>query len=119
LKEKGKRHAQRKRLYPVRNKNSQLGKQRIARKTRGNRRPETTPEFSDGVYPNRAFGGDCHYRIIDGDIDAGTTAGKAAGGRRWVYVEPEPMGPNICHVHTGQQRLLLQRTPSWFVIGDG
>ncbi len=84
LKEKGKRHAQRKRLHV-----------------------------------NRAFGSDCYYRIIDGDTDAGTTAGKAAGSRRWVYVEPEPMGPNICHVHTGQQRLLLQRTPSWFVIGDG
>jgi hypothetical protein len=36
------------------------------------------------LYPNRAFGGDCHYRIIDGDTDAGTTAGKAAGGGRWV-----------------------------------
>jgi hypothetical protein len=37
-----------------------------------------------GFYFNRAFGSDCYYRVADGDIDACTTAGKAAGGRRWV-----------------------------------
>jgi hypothetical protein len=36
------------------------------------------------LHVNRAFGSDCYYRIIDGDTDAGTTAGKAAGSRRWV-----------------------------------
>jgi len=32
-----------------------------------------------GVYVNRAFGGDCHYRIIDGDTYAGAAAGEKAG----------------------------------------
>jgi hypothetical protein len=30
-------------------------------------------------YVNRASGGDCHYRIVDGDTDAGTAAGEKAG----------------------------------------
>jgi hypothetical protein len=36
-------------IYPLRNKNLQSGEQKISRKTRGNRRPEKTPEFSNGI----------------------------------------------------------------------
>jgi hypothetical protein len=31
------------------------------------------------VHINRAFGGNCHHCIIDGDIDAGFAAGKKTG----------------------------------------
>ncbi len=30
-------------------------------------------------YVNRASGGDCHYRIADGDTDAGIEPGEKAG----------------------------------------
>jgi hypothetical protein len=63
LREKGKRHAQTKRFYPVRNKNPQSGNWKI----------------SNGLYLNRTFGSDCHYCVIDGDIDAGAAAGKETG----------------------------------------
>jgi len=33
------------------------------------------------LYINRAFGGDCYRRIIDGNIDASTAAGKKTGQR--------------------------------------
>ena len=31
------------------------------------------------IYPNRAFGSDCHCCIVDGDLAAGTAAGEKAG----------------------------------------
>jgi hypothetical protein len=31
------------------------------------------------IYVNRAFGGDCHHCLADGDIDAGAAAGKETG----------------------------------------
>jgi len=107
LKEKVKHHAQRKRLYPIRNKNPQSGKQKIARKTRGgtplrgkpNRRPETTPEFSNGVYTNRAFGSDCHYRIIDGDIDAGAATGEETSADGNLPGESAPMDTYLVDDH--------------------
>jgi len=32
-----------------------------------------------GFYFNRTFSGDCDYRIVDGDIDAGVTACEGTG----------------------------------------
>jgi hypothetical protein len=32
-----------------------------------------------GLYFNRAFSGNCHHCITDGDIDAGPAAGERAG----------------------------------------
>jgi len=34
---------------------------------------------TERFYVNRASGGDCHYRIADGDTDAGPAAGEKAG----------------------------------------
>ena len=44
------------------------------------------------VHINRAFGGNCHHCIIDGDIDAGFAAGKKTGTSGCLSVEPAPMG---------------------------
>ena len=65
LKEKYKGHVQKKRFYPVRNKDPHSEKRKIARKTRGgtplcgkpNRRPATTPEFSPKVHLGTPYGG--------------------------------------------------------------
>ena len=36
-------------------------------------------EQTKRIYLNRAVGGNCHYCIVDGDIDARTPAGQGAG----------------------------------------
>jgi len=38
------------------------------------------------LYTNRAFSRDCHCRIVNGDINAGTTAGKKTGKRSCLPV---------------------------------
>ncbi len=47
---------------------------------------------SKWLYINRAFGGDCYRRLIDGNIDASAAAGKEAGKGRSMSVERETMG---------------------------
>jgi hypothetical protein len=54
---------QNKGLHPVRNNDFESGKEKI----------------SNGVYVNRAFGGDCDYRAADGDTGARTGTGKEPG----------------------------------------
>jgi hypothetical protein len=66
LKEKGNRHAQAKWIYPVRNKSNSES----ARVSCGT---------SNGVYVNRAFGGDFRHCAVDGDIAAVIAAGQKAG----------------------------------------
>ena len=44
-------------------------------------------------YVNRASGGDCHYRHIDGDIDAGTAAGEKAGTDDYMQIQPQAIWP--------------------------
>ncbi len=56
---------------------------------------------SKWLYINRAFGRDCHYRIIDGDIDAGTAAGKKAGTGSGLSGEPAPVGAAVCDTGRG------------------
>jgi len=46
-------------------------------------------EQTKSIYLNRTFGGDCHYRIVDGDIDAGTAAGEKAGKDCCLQIQPE------------------------------
>jgi len=62
------------------------------------------------IYLNRAFGRDCHYRIIDGDIDAGDAAGEETGQGGSLSGKPAPVGDRLFHVHGSEQRLLPQRT---------
>ncbi len=65
-KDKEKHHVQTKRLYAVRNQSNSES----ARISCG---------ISNGVYVNRAFGGDCHCCVIDGDIAANAPAGQETG----------------------------------------
>ncbi len=44
------------------------------------------------VHVNRAIGCNCNYCPIDGDIDAGTAAGKGASKRGCLSVKSETMG---------------------------
>jgi hypothetical protein len=34
---------------------------------------------AESIYPDRTFGGDCHHRDPNGDIDAGASAGERTG----------------------------------------
>ncbi len=65
-KDKEKHHVQTKRIYPVRNQSNSES----ARISCG---------ISNGIYLNRAFGGDFHYCVIDGDIAAHAPAGQKTG----------------------------------------
>ena len=44
-------------------------------------------------YINRASGGDCHYRIADGDTDAGPAAGEKAGKGNSLQIQSESVWP--------------------------
>ncbi|GAG46974.1 unnamed protein product, partial [marine sediment metagenome] len=44
------------------------------------------------VYVSRTFGGNCHYSDVDGDIDAGPTAGKESGKGGNLSVKYETVG---------------------------
>ena len=48
---------------------------------------------------NRTFGGDCYHSIIDGDIDAGTTAREETGTGSCLSVKPETMGSLLFDIH--------------------
>jgi hypothetical protein len=85
LKEKEARHAQRKRIYPVRNRNSLLGKQKI----------------SNGVYLNRTFSSNFHHYVIDGDIAARPPTGPKSGQGGWLPGEPQTVGNNADTVPGG------------------
>ena len=61
-KNKEKHHVQKKRIYPVRNQSNSES----ARISCG---------ISNGIYVNRAFGGDFHNCVIDGDIAAHAPGG--------------------------------------------
>jgi len=74
LKEKGKRHAQRKRLYP-----------------------------------DRAFDGDFHYRVVGGNSAAYIAACQETGKSGYLSIQPEAMGDYLYNVH-GQQRWALPQT---------
>ena len=45
------------------------------------------------LYVSRASGGDCHYRNIDGDITADTTAGEKAGMDDYMQIQPQAIWP--------------------------
>ncbi len=47
------------------------------------------------IHINRAIGCNCHYCPIDGDIDAGTAAGKGASKRGGLSVKSETMGSDL------------------------
>jgi len=44
-----------------------------------------------GIYVNRTSGGNLHCCVVDGDIDAGTTASKKAGEGGYLSVSAAPM----------------------------
>jgi hypothetical protein len=54
---------------------------------------------TEWIYLNRAFSSDSHYRVIDGDIDAGTKSGEEAVIDGGVPVEPSPVEPFLFDVH--------------------
>jgi hypothetical protein len=51
------------------------------------------------LYVNRAAGGNCHYCVVDGYIDAGTTAGEETGQNRNVPDQSQTMGHYLGDVH--------------------
>ncbi len=57
-----------------------------------------------GFYANRTFGGNRHHCIVDGDIDAGTTAGKETGKVGYLPVESQTMGTCLGNVHRGKRQ---------------
>jgi hypothetical protein len=50
------------------------------------------------IHVNRAIGCNCNYCPIDGDIDAGTAAGKETGKISGVSDEPAPMVSDLGNV---------------------
>jgi len=53
------------------------------------------------LYFNRAFSSDCHYRIIDGNIDAHTKPGKETVKISRLSDEPASMGRHLVDVLPG------------------
>jgi hypothetical protein len=56
---------------------------------------------SKWIYVNRAPGGDCHRRFVDGYIDACLTASKETGSGRCLYVEHQTMVILLAYVPRG------------------
>jgi hypothetical protein len=56
-------------------------------------------------YFNRTFGSDCYYCIVDGNIDAGTAAGKETGKSDYLPIKPQVVGHYLCHVYRRQSHL--------------
>jgi hypothetical protein len=69
-------YVQTKSIQSIRNKNFKWGEQKV----------------SNGIYADRASGGDSHHRIIDVDIGAGTEQGKGTDEGGHLSVQPPSMG---------------------------
>ena len=61
------------------------------------------------LHTNRALGSDCHNRVADVDIDAGSVASERASQDGRVHREPQAMGADMCNVHAGERREVLGR----------
>lgn len=51
------------------------------------------------LHVSRTLSSDCNYRIVDGDTNAITTAGKKTGKGSCLSVKSQAMGYYVCHVH--------------------
>lgn len=49
-------------------------------------------EQAKRIYIGRAFSGNCHHRVTDGNTNASIAAGEKAGPGGCLYVEPETVG---------------------------
>jgi hypothetical protein len=56
------------------------------------------------LYLNRAFGGDCYHRIIDGDIDAGVETGERTGAAGSLSEQSQATGTGVDHVRRRERR---------------
>ena len=54
------------------------------------------------LYLNRAFGGDCYHRIIDGDIDAGPETSERTSQNNRMHDEPKAVGSGLYNLCAGQ-----------------
>jgi len=61
------------------------------------------------IYTNRIVGCNRYYRVVDGDIDAGTGAGEGAGKSDCLSGEPAPMEPYLVGVCERLRRLFDER----------
>jgi hypothetical protein len=59
-----------------------------------------------GLYAHRAFGRDCYYRVIAGDIDACAAEGQETGEGRCMSIAPQAMVHCLVDV-SGRSRWLV------------
>jgi hypothetical protein len=71
---------------------------------------ENHPVEAKRIYANRIVGCNRYYRVVDGDIDAGTGAGEEAGKRDCLSGEPAPMGPYLVDVCEQPRWLFHERS---------